>query len=80
MSSDPEIRAEYKARIREMNRIRAGQTVKYKEGLAKGEKIGIEKGANEKAVEIAKKMLADGMNIELTAKYSGLSIEEIKRL
>ena len=38
-----------------MNRIRAGQTVKYKEGLAKG--------ANEKAVEIAKKMLAKGMDM-----------------
>lgn len=35
MSSDPEIRAEYKARVREMNRIRAGQTVKCKERLAK---------------------------------------------
>ena len=51
MSADPETRAEYDARVREMNRIYAGQTVKYKEGLEKGEKIGeargIEKGKAE---------------------------------
>ena len=52
----------------------------HKAGKAEGEKIGIEKGANEKAVEITKKMLADGMSVKLAAKYSGLSIEEIKRL
>lgn len=53
-----------------------------------GEKIvearGIEKGkaegANGKAIEVAKKMLAGGMSIRVLAKYSGLSIEETEEL
>lgn len=76
MSMDKQTRAEYEARVKEMNSIYATERA----GFKKGEKIGIEKGANEKAIEVAKKMLADGMNIELTAKYSGLSIEQVKRL
>lgn len=50
------------------------------EKIETGQKIGIIIWANEKAVEITKKMLADGMSVKLAAKYSGLSIEEIKRL
>ena len=99
MSADPETRAEYDARVREMNRIYAGQTVKYKEGLEEGEKIGIEKGkaegekigaqkerakaeAEKKAekIESAKKMLQDGLSVEVVSKYSGLSFEEVEKL
>ena len=72
MSSDPEIRAEYKARIREMNRIRAGQTVKYKEGLAKG--------ANEKAIEVAKKMLSMGLSVEQISEATGLPPDNVRKL
>ena len=55
-----------------MNHIRPGQTVKYKEGLAKG--------ANEKAVEIAKKMLAKGMDMSDISELSGLTVDEINKL
>ena len=41
MSADPETRAEYDARVREINRIYAEQTVKCKEGLRKS--VAIEK-------------------------------------
>ena len=44
MSADKETRAEYDARMRELNRIHAALSVKYDEGKAEGEKIGIEKG------------------------------------
>ena len=47
MSSDPETRAVYDARVRELNDIYSGQTTRYKEGLEEGEKIGIEKGRAE---------------------------------
>ena len=95
MSADPETRAEYDARVREMNRIYAGQTVKYKEGLEEGEKIGIEKGekigiekgkAEERAkakaekIESARKMLQDGLSVDVVSKYSGLSADEIEKL
>ena len=48
----------------------------HKSGIEKGEKIGIEKNK----IEVAKKMLADGMSVELAAKYSGLTVDEIKML
>lgn len=76
MSADPETRKEYNARIKQLNDIRAGQSVKYKEGLEKGK----EEGAHNKAIETAKKMISDGLPLDLTAKYSGLSLEELKLL
>ena len=83
MSADPETRAEYDARVREMNRIYAGQTVKYKEGLEKGREEGkAEERAKAKAekIESAKKMLQDGLSVEVVSKYSGLSFEEVEKL
>ena len=57
------------------------------EGLEEGEKIGIEKGkAEERAkakaekIESAKKMLQDGLSVEVVSKYSGLSFEEVEKL
>ena len=47
-------------------------------GEARGIEIGIEKGAKQNAIESAKKMLSDGMHIDVVAKYSGLTIDEIK--
>ena len=36
--------------------------------------------ANEKALEIAKNMLADGVDINLIKKYSGLSQKQIEKM
>ncbi len=83
MSADPDVRAAYQARIREMNRIRASQAIKYKEGLAEGERLGAKKErekAKAEKIESAKKMLSDGLSEELVSRYSGLSIEEVKKL
>ena len=49
-------------------------------GLKKGMKKGMEKGKNEKAVEIARSMMADGVDINLIMKYSGLTQEQIDKL
>ncbi|MCR5225181.1 MAG: hypothetical protein K6C34_03805 [Alphaproteobacteria bacterium] len=76
MSSDPMTRAEYLARQRELNDIRSGMSVKYEEGIEKGKA----EGAQQKAIETAKKMLNDGLSADLVAKYSGLSIAEIEGL
>lgn len=43
-------------------------------------KKGMEKGKNEKAVEIARSMMADGVDINLIMKYSGLTQEQIDKL
>ena len=86
MSADPQTRAEYDARVKQLNDIRAAQSVKYNEGLADGEKIGIEKGkAEERAkaytekIEIAKKLISTGLNIEHVAEITGLTIDELQR-
>ena len=38
-----------------------------------------QEGKNEKALEIAKNMLADGVDINLIKKYSGLTQEQIEK-
>ena len=50
------------------------------EGRAEGEAIGIQKGALQEKTSIAMQMKKDGMPIEMIAKYSGLSIEQIKEI
>lgn len=39
-----------------------------------------QEGKNEKALEIAKNMLADGVDINLITKYSGLTQEQIEKM
>ena len=41
---------------------------------------GIEEGMNQKALDIARNMLADGVDINLIMKYSGLTQEQIENL
>ena len=41
---------------------------------------GIEEGMNQKALDIARNMLADGVDINLIMKYSGLTQEQIEKL
>ena len=50
------------------------------EGLAEGIELGMEKGMNQKALDIARNMLADGVDINLIMKYSGLTQEQIEKL
>ena len=47
-----------------------------REGIAEG----MEKGMNQKALDIARNMLADGVDINLIMKYSGLTQEQIEKL
>ena len=72
MSADPQTRAEYDARVKQLNDIRAAQSVKYNEGLAEGEKIA--------KVESAKRFLAMGLSLEQIAQGTGLSIEDVSNL
>ena len=50
------------------------------EGFDDGFDSGVEVGENNKTLSIAKKMLNDGLKIELISKYSGLSKKEILKL
>ena len=50
------------------------------EGLKEGISQGFSQGSQQKAIETAKSMLKDKLDIEAIIKYTGLSIEEIKSL
>ena len=54
------------------------------EGMAKGIEEGMAKGREEgeknKALAIARQMLADGMPAESVARYTNLTVEEIRHL
>ena len=49
-------------------------------GFEQGMEQGIAEGAKQKSIAIARSMKADKMPLELIAKYSGLSIDEINEL
>ena len=50
------------------------------EGEKAGRKAGKKAGIKANQITTAKKMLADGMNLEKTAEYTGLSIKVLEKL
>ena len=48
------------------------------EGIELGRKICMELGMNQKALDIVRNMLADGVDINLIMKYAGLTQEQIE--
>ena len=50
------------------------------EGRKEGRKEGVAEGRKEEKVEIAKRMLGEGISIDLIRKVTGLSQEEIEKL
>ena len=82
--ADPKKRKLIEERESAIRNYAAAMAQSKEEGKIEGEKIGIEKGkaegANEKAVEVAKKMLRKGIDVDDIADISGLSVEEIKKL
>ena len=56
--------------------IAEGKEIGMKEGLEKGRA----EGMNRRSLDIARNMLADGVDINLIMKYSGLTQEQIEKL
>ena len=52
----------------------------YRKGLEEGVKKGIEQGAAQRNLEIARAMLSDHVDIKTVAKYSGISEDELKKI
>lgn len=50
------------------------------EGLAEGMEKGIEKGMNQRSLEIARKMLAKGMDVATVMKITGLAESQLQQL
>ncbi len=51
-----------------------------REGLAEGMEKGMEKGQLQNKLDTALEMLRDGMQYDLIAKYTKLSVEDIEKL
>ncbi len=55
-------------------------TVRQQREMREAEEKGIEQGEHKRALEAARRMLQDNLSVELAAKYSGLSVEEIQQV
>ena len=66
--------------IKTMGMIRTGRDEGLAEGLAEGLNKGLAEGRTVRSREIAKAMKANGIDIDLIAKCTGLSHEEIRAL
>ena len=60
--------------------LEIGMEKGMKQGMEKGMKQGMEKGMNLRSLEIARKMLAKGMDEASIMDMTGLTVEEIKML
>ena len=60
--------------------LEIGMAKGMKQGIEKGMKQGMEKGMNLRSLEIAKKMLAKGLDEASVMDMTGLTAEEIKLL
>ena len=76
----PQEMREYEASKMAYRDIKNSIDTAKQEGLAEGMELGMEKGKNQKALDIAKNMLADGVDINLIMKYSGLTLEQLDKL
>jgi len=71
-----EDRMKYDSSIKQYRDALATMEYTYVQGEEKGIAKGIAKGIN----QVARNMKADGMNTDLIAQYTGLSVEEIQEL
>ena len=76
----PQEMREYEASKMAYRDIKNSIDTAKQEGLAEGMELGMEKGMNQKALDIARNMLADDVDINLIMKYSGLTQEQIEKL
>lgn len=78
MSMDKATRAEYEARVKEINDFHAGNTTSFNKGREEGLAEGREEGAHKKAIETATNLLKMGLSVEQVSQATGLSVEEVK--
>ena len=64
--------------LREMDIRREERQAALAEGMQIGLSKGLKQGEHEAKINAAKAMLADGVDINLIVKYTGLSVEKLK--
>jgi len=73
------LRGEYKMMTIAEQLKREGRKEGFKQGIEKGLEKGVEKGAEEKAVLIAKNMLAENLPLNLITKFTGIPVETLEK-
>ncbi len=73
-------RRDYMIRQQSLHLYNANMNRRYAKGKEEGIEIGEARGGKRKAIDIARKMLSDGMPIDVVAKYIGLAIDELKSI
>ena len=76
LSENDEFRVLYDAEKMRRKEINSARLDGYDDGKAEG----LEAGAKEKGIEIAKNFLKNGISIDLVSESTGLSVEELKEL
>ncbi|MBI9096799.1 MAG: Rpn family recombination-promoting nuclease/putative transposase [Sphaerochaeta sp.] len=88
LSKDEKLQEEYMAREKAIMDKYSALSEAEEKGIVKGidigreEGIGVgrEEGERNKAIEASKKMIQDGLSLELISKYEGLSISELEQI
>ena len=71
---------EYEASKKAYRDIKNSIDTAKQEGLAEGMELGMEKGMNQKALDIARKMLSKGMEDATIMEITGLTREQLMQL
>ncbi len=77
----PDEKERLKVRLKNMvDLVKEIAEEEYAKGEEKGIEKGIEKGREEARIEVARTMLAKGLDVALVSEVTGLSLEDIQRL
>ena len=80
ISQDRQKRMEYEAREKAVRDYNQMMRESHEHGISIGEKRGEKRGAEQRSIEIAKKLLAAGVEEEIITESTGLSLDQIKAL
>jgi predicted transposase/invertase (TIGR01784 family) len=80
LSKDEKLQEEYMAREKAIMDKYSALSEAEEKGIEKGIVKGIVKGERKKAIDASKKMIQDGLSLELISKYEGLSIHELEQI
>ena len=71
---------EYEDSLKAYRDIKNSLDTALQQGFEKGQEAGRAEGRDERSIEIAREMLAEGESIEKIMRYTGLTEEQIKEL
>lgn len=80
IAQNPEDRMRYESRLKGLRDYHSGLAAERKVSLEEGLQLGRQEGRQEAQLEIAYKMLSQGIAIEGIASATGLTIEAVKNL